>query len=67
MSKATMFVKELAGENQIQQIEQLLTQMEGVERVLMDTDDGELKVEFDEQKVSKEQIISTLAQNNYHV
>lgn len=67
MSKATIFVKEAAGERQIQQIEQLITQIEGVERVLLDTDDGELKIEFDDRKVSKEEIISTLEQNNYHV
>ncbi|WP_045516060.1 heavy-metal-associated domain-containing protein [Neobacillus niacini] len=67
MGEATIFIKEATGDKQIQQIEQLLNQIEGVERVLVDTNDGEVKIEFDEQKVSKDKILSTLEQNNYHV
>jgi copper chaperone CopZ len=66
MSETTIFIKEATGEKQIQQIEQLINQMEGVERVLVDTDDGELKIEFDDRKVSKDEILSALEQNNYH-
>ncbi|MDL4840377.1 heavy-metal-associated domain-containing protein [Aquibacillus rhizosphaerae] len=67
MNEATIFVKEVTGSKQIQQIEQILNKMDGVERVLIDTDDGEVKVGFDEQKVSKEEIIINLEQNNYYV
>jgi copper chaperone CopZ len=66
MGEATIFIKEASGERQIQQIEQLINQMEGVERVLVDTEDGELKIEFDDWKISKDDILSTLEQNNYH-
>jgi copper chaperone CopZ len=66
MGEATIFIKEATGEKQIQQIEQLINQMEGVERVLVDTDDGELKIEFDDRKVSKDEILSALEQSNYH-
>ncbi|WP_449536472.1 heavy-metal-associated domain-containing protein [Ferdinandcohnia sp. Marseille-Q9671] len=67
MGEATIYIKEVINHNEIQQIEQLINQMSGIERVLIDTNDGEVKIEFDDQKVSIEGILSTLKQHNYQV
>ena len=45
----TIFIKQATSEKPIQAIEQCLHELNGVERVLIDTDDGEVKIEFDEQ------------------
>ncbi|PGT77940.1 heavy-metal-associated domain-containing protein [Bacillus sp. AFS040349] len=60
----TIFVNQATSGKSIQQIEQSLNKLEGIERVLVDTADGEVKVEFDDDKISKEQIILTLQQIN---
>ncbi len=67
MSEATIFIKEATNEKDIQEVEYLINQLEGVERVLIDTVDGEVKVEFDDQVVSKEDILSILKDNHYQI
>jgi hypothetical protein len=66
MAEETIFVSEAISEEPIQQIEHLLNQLDGIERVLVDTTDGEVMVEFDDRKISKEQIVLTLQQHNFH-
>ncbi|WP_085991547.1 heavy-metal-associated domain-containing protein [Oceanobacillus senegalensis] len=65
MTEVTFFVKEATTEPEIQQIEQLLNEYDGMERVLIDTDDGELKIEFDENIITEEQIATALIEQNY--
>ncbi|WP_027408459.1 heavy-metal-associated domain-containing protein [Anoxybacteroides tepidamans] len=67
MAETTIFVAEAASQQPIQQIEHLLNGLDGVQRVLIDTADGEVKIEFDERKISKERIIITLQQHNFRV
>ncbi|HWO95836.1 MAG TPA: hypothetical protein VNM45_05795 [Bacillus sp. (in: firmicutes)] len=67
MSETTFFVKEATAEQPIMNIEQILTGMNGVERVLVDTTDGEVKVEFDHTKISRERIAITLQQHNFNI
>jgi copper chaperone CopZ len=67
MTEATIFVDEATSEQTIQQIEHLLKQLDGIERVLVDTADGEVKIEFNDKKISKERIIITLQQHNFHI
>ncbi|WP_077623269.1 heavy-metal-associated domain-containing protein [Sediminibacillus massiliensis] len=67
MSEGTFYVKEEVDQNSIQEIESTLNQIDGVERVLIDTSDGEVIVEFDNEKVTAEQITKTLEQHQYHV
>jgi copper chaperone CopZ len=67
MAKATIFVNEATSGQPIQQIEHLLNQLDGIERVLVDTADGEVKVEFDDKKISRERIVITLQQHNFHI
>ncbi|MDQ0246325.1 copper chaperone CopZ [Bacillus fengqiuensis] len=67
MMETTFFVKEAISEQPIMDIEQILFKMNGVERVLVDTTDGEVKVEFDNKKISRERIVITLQQHNFYI
>ena len=67
MTEETISVNEAISEKPIQQIEQLLNQLDGIERVLIDTDDGDVKIEFDDKKISRERIVLTLQQHNFHI
>lgn len=67
MSEQTLFVKEATSEPDIIKIEEILTRLNGVERVLVDTNDGELKIDFNEKLVSKERIVMTLIENNFTI
>ncbi|MRH41436.1 hypothetical protein GH741_01955 [Aquibacillus halophilus] len=67
MAEKTIYVREAVDGKPIQEIENILNQMNGIERVLIDTDDGEVKIEFDEEKVSTDQIISALKQHEFHL
>ncbi|MED1203747.1 heavy-metal-associated domain-containing protein [Heyndrickxia acidicola] len=64
MAEETIFLSGASSVQPIQQIEQVLNQLDGIERVLVDTADGEVKVEFDEKKISRERIFITLQQHN---
>jgi copper chaperone CopZ len=66
MTEETIYVSGATAGRPIQQIEQVLNQLDGIERVLVDTADGEVKVEFDEKKISRERIFITLQQYNIH-
>ncbi|MFS0672213.1 heavy-metal-associated domain-containing protein [Ornithinibacillus sp. 179-J 7C1 HS] len=63
MSEHTLFIKEATSETGIKKVEQILNQLKGVERVLIDTNDGEVKVEFNEGTISKDNIISALSEH----
>ncbi|WP_156288604.1 heavy-metal-associated domain-containing protein [Oceanobacillus salinisoli] len=65
MSEVTFFVQEATTDQTIQQIEKLLNEYDGMERVLIDTDDGEIKIEFDDQIITEEQIATALMEQNY--
>ena len=65
MSEETIFINEATSSEPIQQIEQFLHELAGIERVLIDTEDGEVKIEFDEKIVSRERIIITLKQHDF--
>jgi copper chaperone CopZ len=45
----------------------MLTEMDGIERALIDVEDGEVKIQFDETKVSEERIAITLQQHGFHI
>ncbi|SET67927.1 Copper chaperone CopZ [Oceanobacillus limi] len=67
MDEVTLFVREATSGGSIQHIEEILNNVDGIERVLVDTDDGELKIEYNNKHVSKERIAITLQQHNYHI
>ena len=63
----TIFIKEATSEEPIQAIERCLHELNGVERVLVDTDDGEVRIEYDEKVISKERIMITLNQHDFTI
>jgi frataxin-like iron-binding protein CyaY len=65
MAEITFFVKEATTGQVIQQIEQILNEYDGMERVLIDTEDGELKIEFNDDIITGEQIATALLEQNY--
>lgn len=67
MDEITIFVKEATLGPQIQQIEDIVNSLDGVIRVLIDTTDGEIKVEFDRNKISGENIEIAIWENDYHI
>lgn len=67
MAQGTLFIREATQHFQIQQIESILNGLNGVERVLVDTDDGEIKIQFNETIVTKQQILDALKKRNYQV
>ncbi|PLT33624.1 heavy-metal-associated domain-containing protein [Bacillus sp. V5-8f] len=67
MENATIYVKQATSNSNIQDVESLLLKSDGIERALFDTNDGEIKVEFDHQKISLQQIIGTLEAHGLHV
>ncbi|WP_246040134.1 heavy-metal-associated domain-containing protein [Ectobacillus funiculus] len=67
MAETTFFVKEAISAGPVQTLEAMLTEMDGIERALIDVEDGEVKIQFDETKVSEERIAITLQQHGFHI
>lgn len=65
MAEVTITVKGATSGPPIQEIEHFLHEFDGIDRVLVDTADGELKIEFDEKKISGDRIIGSLQQQNF--
>ncbi|WP_078410079.1 heavy-metal-associated domain-containing protein [Priestia abyssalis] len=67
MNETTFFLKETATDQSIINVEHILAGMKGIEKVSVDTTDGEVKVEFDHTKISRERIAITLQQHNFNI
>ncbi|MFP5114937.1 heavy-metal-associated domain-containing protein [Bacillaceae bacterium C204] len=63
----TIFVKEAVSEQPIQTLETILVQLNGVERAMVDIEDGEVKIEYDENQVSNESIKARILQHGLHL
>lgn len=67
MKDLTIFVKEATKEQPIASLENILVQMKGIERALVDTEDGEVKIIFDEEQLTPEMIKNSIEMNGMHV
>ncbi|GGB31566.1 hypothetical protein F3157_04020 [Virgibacillus dakarensis] len=65
MAEVTIIVKEATSGSAIQEIEHYLNQLDGIDRVLVDTADGEVKVEYDDKKISGKRIVDSLQQHDF--
>jgi copper chaperone CopZ len=63
----TIYVKEAVNEQPILTLETVLVQMEGIERALVDIEDGEVKIEYNENQVSQEKIKERIQQHGMHI
>ena len=67
MANLTIYVKDAVKEQPIQSLESILSQMAGIERALVDTEDGEVKIEYNETQVSPEKIKETVLQHGLNL
>ncbi|MEN2767379.1 hypothetical protein [Ornithinibacillus xuwenensis] len=67
MQEQTFYIKEAFSEPYIQRLEQVLNDVIGVERVLVDTADGEVKIEFNQKEISMERIAMTLMEHDFTI
>lgn len=62
MQTTTLYIKEATTEGPILNIESILLSTVGVERAIIDVDDGEIKIEYSEDQLSPEQLITLIEQ-----
>lgn len=67
METMTIHVKEATAEKPIQSLEGILSEMPEIERALVGVEDGEVKISFDEEQISKEQIIQRIQIEGFHI
>ncbi|MEH7501521.1 heavy metal-associated domain-containing protein [Neobacillus drentensis] len=63
----TVYLNEAVKEQPIQTLETILAGMNGIERALVDLEDGEVKIEYNENQLSQEKIMDKILQNGFHV
>ena len=63
----TIYVKEAINEQPIQTLETILLQIDGVERALVDMEDGEVKITYNESQVAQEKIKTRIQQHGLHI
>ncbi|CEG21663.1 hypothetical protein BN1080_00576 [Planococcus massiliensis] len=63
----TIYVKEATAENPIQALESVLMNMEEIERALVDTEEGEVKITYDEMQVGEDQIVKRIQLEGFQV
>ncbi|MFD2046513.1 hypothetical protein ACFSTA_19420 [Ornithinibacillus salinisoli] len=67
MKVITLFVEDATSDPKIQEIEGILNESRGIDRVLIDTDDGEIKIEYNEEQISPKHIILMLQERDYNI
>jgi cation transport ATPase len=63
----TLYVKEATERGSIQDLENILLKMNGVERALVDTEDGEVKITYNANQISRQELEENIHQKGYHV
>ncbi|MFJ8245020.1 hypothetical protein [Peribacillus asahii] len=63
----TIYVKEAVNEQPIQTLETILVQMDGIERALVDIEDGEVKITYNETQINQEKIKHRIQQHGLHL
>lgn len=67
MATMTIFVKEATAENPIQALEKMLMDMEEIERALVDTEEGEVKITYDDAQIGEDQIVKRIQLEGFEV
>ncbi|AMM91895.1 hypothetical protein QUF81_23740 [Peribacillus simplex] len=67
MQTTTLYVKEATSEGPILNLESILLKTEGVERAIIDVDDGEIKIDHSEDELSPDQLITLIEQYGLNV
>ncbi|SET98811.1 hypothetical protein SAMN05421676_11348 [Salinibacillus kushneri] len=67
MPHNTFFVEEAKAHENIQELEATLMNVAGIERVLVDPDDGEIKVEYDDTEIQLQEIAKNILSQGFHI
>ncbi|TAA73527.1 heavy-metal-associated domain-containing protein [Planococcus salinarum] len=67
MKTMTIFVKEATAEKSIQSLEEVLAGVPEIERALVDVEDGEVTINYDENQISEDQIIRRVQLEGFHI
>ncbi|KKK37759.1 metal ABC transporter ATPase [Mesobacillus campisalis] len=67
MKEITLFVREATEEQPIKTLETILVDLDGIERALVDTDDGEVKIIYNEEQVTADWIKYKIKQYGMHL
>lgn len=67
METMTIHIKEATAEKPIQSLEDILAGVQEIERALVDVEDGEVKISFDKNQISAEQIIKRIQLEGFHI
>lgn len=63
----TIYIKEATEEKPIQSLEDILNEMGEIERSLVDVEEGEVKITYDENQISQEQITQRIQLEGFHI
>lgn len=67
MEDMTIYVKEAIKEQPVQTLESILMEIDGVERALVDMDDGEVKIIYNETLVDQDKIKLRIQRHGLHL
>ena len=60
MKEMTVYLKETTDAQPVQSLESALATTEGIERALVDVSDGEVKIVYDENQITKESVLEKI-------
>ncbi|MFD2682175.1 heavy-metal-associated domain-containing protein [Bacillus seohaeanensis] len=67
MDNTTFYVKEATNEECIRTLETILSGIDGVDRALVDVEDGEVKIDFHSSQVTLDELKAKISQHGLHV
>lgn len=67
MAVMTVYLKEATSATSIQELEEMLLKMDEVERALVDVEEGEIKITYDENQMNEDQIIKRIQLEGFHI
>ncbi|MFD1705534.1 heavy-metal-associated domain-containing protein [Siminovitchia sediminis] len=67
MEETTIYVNVAQNKEAIQKLQQTLLELHGIERALVDIEDGEVKITYNHEKLSHENILSTISRNGFDI
>ncbi|RBW70143.1 hypothetical protein [Bacillus taeanensis] len=67
MEDMTVYIKEATKEKPIQTLEEILIGMNGVERALVDIEDGEVKITYNENEIAQDHILNRIKNHGLHI
>lgn len=67
LDEMTIYVDVANNKESIEKLEQVLLQLDGLERALVDTDDGEVKITYNQTRLSNKMILHSIKQNGFDI